>query len=416
MPPKKKTPKSASSKPNTSDYEAIVQQLESRIKELETEVTNSIQERNFYQLDRDKINSFWEITKKELEVAQAELRNKEREMEELQESNQTKIMLFKQHSHHLAHEHQNNLTLLKKQQEEALRKLQEEHIKKEAELREEKTQLKAELRELKVAHENTTWTLVQDFDKNISTLRESTEQHIRQLQQKYDARLKEQREQLEDRFKNEMDELENTKNEHIQLLMTQHDEAFAGIKNYYTDITRNNVEMIKKYKAEVAKMKRSEAAQEKLMFEVCQDNKRMREPLQQVQTEVERLRQQVASHDKDKASLSSTKARLKDTEGQLKRLSWEHEVLLQKFTQLEKERDDLYNSFEDLVQQIQQKAGLRNLMLHKKVSVLSDELDRKETQLAEVLQVAAGNQVVSGSHLGQGEVQYNNSNVPQPLK
>ncbi|KAL0225149.1 hypothetical protein RCL1_003061 [Eukaryota sp. TZLM3-RCL] len=397
MPPKK----SKSAVP-TSDLEEVVNQLKARVTELEAEVATSLSERNFFQLDRDKINSLWEITRKDLELSQAELRNKEAEMAELEERHQAKIMLFKQHSHHLAHEHQNNITLLKKQQEDAIRKLQEDYLKKESEMRQQKAELKAQLRELKLSHENTTWSLIQDFDKNVSQIREQTELQIRQLQKKFEERLKQQREQLEERFKNELDELENTKNEHIQLLMSQHDEAFAGIKNYYTDITRNNVEMIKKYKAEVAKMRRSEAAQEKLMFEVCQDNKKMREPLQQAQREVEKLRHQVANHEKDKASLSRATARLRDTETQLRNMSWEHEVLVQRFGQLEKERDELYNNFESLIQQIQQKAGLKNLVLHKKVAVLADELERKEAQLTEVLHLAAGNQVVNHAQVKNG--------------
>ena len=45
-------------------------------------------ERNYFQLERDKINTFWEISKKELEDRKAELRNKDREMEELEERHQ----------------------------------------------------------------------------------------------------------------------------------------------------------------------------------------------------------------------------------------------------------------------------------------------------------------------------------------
>ena len=42
------------------------------------------EERNYFQLERDKINTFWEISKKELEDRKAELRNKDRELEELE--------------------------------------------------------------------------------------------------------------------------------------------------------------------------------------------------------------------------------------------------------------------------------------------------------------------------------------------
>ena len=40
---------------------------------------------------QDKINAFWEITKKDLEDAKAALRNKDREMEELEERHQVEI-------------------------------------------------------------------------------------------------------------------------------------------------------------------------------------------------------------------------------------------------------------------------------------------------------------------------------------
>ena len=45
---------------------------------------------------QDKINAFWEITKKELDDRKAELRNKDREMEEMEERHQVEIKVYKQ--------------------------------------------------------------------------------------------------------------------------------------------------------------------------------------------------------------------------------------------------------------------------------------------------------------------------------
>jgi hypothetical protein len=42
-------------------------------------------------VSQDKINAFWEITKKELDDRKAELRNKDREMEEMEERHQVEI-------------------------------------------------------------------------------------------------------------------------------------------------------------------------------------------------------------------------------------------------------------------------------------------------------------------------------------
>jgi hypothetical protein len=59
------------------------------------------------------VNTFWEITKKQLEEKKAELRNRDREMEEAEERHQVEIKVYKQKVKHLLYEHQNNITELK---------------------------------------------------------------------------------------------------------------------------------------------------------------------------------------------------------------------------------------------------------------------------------------------------------------
>merc|ERR1719478_1353441 len=140
------------------------------------------------------------------------------------------------------------------------------------------------------------------------------------------------REELEGRRKIEIHEVEERKNFHINELMKKHEKAFGEIKNYYNDITHNNLDLIKSLKEEVAEMKKKEAANEKLMFEIAQENKRLSEPLTRALKEVELLRHELSNYDKDKLSLQNTKARLLVLEDQNKQLSWEQE-------ELEKERE-----------------------------------------------------------------------------
>jgi hypothetical protein len=54
-------------------------------------------------------------------------------------------------------------------------------------------------------------------------------------------------------------------NAHINELMKKHERSFAEIKNYYNDITHNNLDLIKALKEDVAEMKKREAQNEKLM-------------------------------------------------------------------------------------------------------------------------------------------------------
>ena len=58
---------------------------------LRDELDREREERNFFQLERDKVNTFWDISKKQLEEAKSTVRNKERELEDAEERHQVEI-------------------------------------------------------------------------------------------------------------------------------------------------------------------------------------------------------------------------------------------------------------------------------------------------------------------------------------
>uniref|UniRef100_A0A7S0X897 Growth arrest-specific protein 8 domain-containing protein n=1 Tax=Mantoniella antarctica TaxID=81844 RepID=A0A7S0X897_9CHLO len=375
---------------------ASTEELNAKITTLEKEKNKEEEYRNYMQLERDKINAFWEITKKELVDKKAELRNKDREMEEMEERHQVEIKVYKQKVKHLLYEHQNNITTLKADAEMALKLQQDEFRKRGAELSKDKRSLKLELKELELAHEDVVRALKLEQAKEITKLRQEFELNAKETQQRYEKKMKVLREDFEHRRKHEIHEIEERKNSHINQLMKKHDTAFSEIKNYYNDITHNNLDLIKTLKDDVAEMKKKEATNDQLMYEISQENKRLSEPLTKALREVDDLRKALASHDKDKQSLQHTKTRLSDTEKSLKNLEWENEVAAQRFVTVERERDDLYSKFERAIFDVQQKSGLKNLVLERKLEVVGDQLEKKEAQLGEVL---------SASNLDPGTLQ-----------
>jgi hypothetical protein len=46
-------------------------------------------------------------------------------------------------------------------------------------------------------------------------------------------------------------------------------------------------------------------------------------------------------------------------EDEEKALKWEYEVLLQRFSRVEQERDDLYSKFHSSIYEVQQKSGFK---------------------------------------------------------
>eukprot|EP00198_Chlamydomonas_reinhardtii_P007958 XP_001697295.1 component of dynein regulatory complex [Chlamydomonas reinhardtii] len=391
MAPKKKGTKKESKKDAvaTGDIEgASVEELNQKIGTLEKEKNKEEEYRNYMQLERDKINAFWEITKKDLEDRRAELRNKDREMEEMEERHQVEIKVYKQKVKHLLYEHQNNITTLKSDGELALKLQQDEYRKREGDLGKDKRNLKLELKEQGLTGQKRCKQPGEEVLPTTGKARSEKQQQSVSRGPSCERGQRRTRNDMELRRKQEIHEIEERKNTHINELMKKHERAFAEIKNYYNDITHNNLDLIKTLKEDVAEMKRREAANEKLMYEIAQDNKKLSEPLSRALKEVELLRQQLANYDKDKLSLAQTKARLLNAERQIKNLEWENEVLSQRFSKVQTERDELYGKFEASIYDVQQKTGLKSALLEKKVEALGEALEMKEAQLAEVLTAA----------------------------
>lgn len=57
-------------------------QLEISVYQLQQEVEKETEERNYFQMERDRIQLFWEVTKHQLEEKDAKLRLKDSELDE----------------------------------------------------------------------------------------------------------------------------------------------------------------------------------------------------------------------------------------------------------------------------------------------------------------------------------------------
>ncbi|KAJ3409719.1 Dynein regulatory complex subunit 4 [Chytridiales sp. JEL 0842] len=381
-----KAGKPSSAKPGAANgAPKSTEEFEAEIQRLKDELNAEREERNYFQLERDKINSFWEITKKESQDLKAELLNKDRELEELEEKHQVEIKVYKQKVKHLLYEYQNNVAHLQADSERALQLDQEEHMSREQQLKRDKRALKLELKELELSHEDIIKSLNQKHDMETTKLRADFERRAKELHSKYEKKMKLIRDELELKRKNEIHEIEERKNGQINALMKNHDKAFTEIKNYYNDITLNNLALINSLKEQVEEMKKKEERNEKLMADITSDNKRLSEPLQAALADCESLKRDLQHYEKDKMSLHNAKARLKVLEEKHKQLSWENEVLEQRFAQVEKERNELYENFVERIIGVQQKSGFKNLILEKKVESLKETLEKKDLQLNEIL-------------------------------
>ena len=86
--------------------------------------------------------------------------------------------------------------------------------------------------------------LAQGNDEEITNLRAVFEQRAVEIEQKYEKKMRGLRDEQDLRRKTELHGVEERKNSQINTLMRNHEKAFSDIKNYYNDITLNNLALI----------------------------------------------------------------------------------------------------------------------------------------------------------------------------
>lgn len=217
------------------------EKLEQFTLKVKEELDKEREERNYFQLERDKIRTFWEITRQQLEEAKAELRNRERATEESQEENEALLETEKQKIKHLKYEQAAAGAALRAENLVALKAAKEEHAEQELELLNDKRALRQEIREKMLAAQDELRRAKLIHAEEVSKVREEFEERARQIEDKADKKLSETKVELTVKHRTEIAEVEERKNKQLSELIHHHERAFADLKNYYNDITLNNL-------------------------------------------------------------------------------------------------------------------------------------------------------------------------------
>ncbi|XP_056635506.1 dynein regulatory complex subunit 4 [Diorhabda sublineata] len=364
------------------------EQLEAFAQRIKEENDREREERNFFQMERDKIRTFWEITRNELEEARAQVRNKDRALEEGVEKNEEELKFYKQKVKHLQYEHQNNLTECKAESLVALKQAQDEYAIKEKELLEDKRNLKALMREQDLSHQDQIKALKMQNSEDVSKARSEFETRAKEMEMKYEKKYTELRAHLNEKHAMEISEVEERKNEHISNLMKHHEISFNEMKNYYNDITLNNLSLISTLKDQMEILRKQNERMSKQVADLTAENKRLADPLKEALDQIKEYKRQLENYERDKQALANAKLMLSQKLKCLEDLRWSYDALELRFETLEKERDELNNRFVQAVLEVQQKTSVKNLLLNKRIQTLSQVAEHREIVIAELQAVA----------------------------
>ncbi|XP_037327963.2 dynein regulatory complex subunit 4-like [Pungitius pungitius] len=390
MPPKTKSKKAVKVKTSTvvdglSPEEMSKDQLEEHIVRLREELDREREERSYFQLERDKIQAFWEISKRRLEEEKAELRNRQREREEAEARHQVEITVYKQKLKHVLSEHHDTLSGLKADGVASTGLVEKQHTQSEVGLHRDLHALQADSREKRLHNENFIKELQLKHQVELMELVNKCERRIGELQVKYHEKTQLMADAEAKKRRAEVHEIESRMQSRIDDLIKEQSGVLQRTVDHYSltqDQLLLNQQELKSKQAKATKVQRK---LDKELSAAKQENQVLMKSLQEAQRKLPELQKQLQDHKEARSQMVASKARVKVLDQELRDLSLQHQLLQLGFEKMERERDALLEKQTEAIQEVRRRSGMKQLLLERKLAALTAAAEKQEAQLLAAL-------------------------------
>nr|XP_019954356.1 PREDICTED: growth arrest-specific protein 8 [Paralichthys olivaceus] len=383
MPPKNKDSSKKPAKTRTptlidglTKEELSKEQMEEHIVRLREELDREREERNYFQLERDTIQTFSGNTQRELQEVTAELKHLEKDTEEDERRHQVEIKVFNQKMKHLLCEHQNTISELRANGLASTEMQHKEQNKLETELHKRIKAMKVEMEEINV--DNLVKELELKHAEEMSKLRDILEKQLTETEAVYEEKMTLLLQELDNMRKNEISEREDQWNSHVDGLISDHNKALSEASELVQDL-QQVLEENHSLKTQMKEMKTKQQQEEKDLILVLRDNKRLAEHLSKAKEEIVEMEKKMKHGRMEK----DTKEKI--IEKKMNDLKQDQKTLKEKFDKLQLERDELCKTHSQSIQRVQHKTDLKNMQLERNLKALTDSLEKTNAQLQSVL-------------------------------
>lgn len=306
----------------------------------------------------------------------------------LEDNHRVELRVYQQKVKHLEYEHRNNIKAIVQDGTAVLEEEQKSHEDREKDLLRTKEQLKFEKLELELVNASKIAELRQQADRQLFKLKQQFEDGLTELTSRCEARLRQLEVNLELRRRVEVHEVEERKNQHINDLMKNHKKAFGQMKTYYNDITGGNLQVIKDLQKKIVELKERAVDNKKKLLDYAQENQKLSEPLAMVTAEIAELQALLRERTKDQMALRNAHSRLSALGKSSAEMRRDLEALEEEYSKVEKERDQLYNSYEESIEKMQQQSEFHNQALAQRLKAAEASVERAGMQVEEIIRAA----------------------------
>lgn len=318
------------------------------------------------------------------EEANLQLRAKDRDVELANEHAESDIRHNTQQMKHLQYENQTRMGECRAETMTQLKMAQEHHAQQELNLLNDKRELRRQLREAEQLTELQQQQLRMQHSEHLHTERTRYQREADEMKRLHEERLAAYVEESEHRHRMELSEVEERKSEQISRLLAQHEQAFTEIRNYYNELTLNNLALIGTLREQLEELRERADKSDKTAAAVQAENRRLLEPSQRATAEMADMQKKLENSHRDRAALRRTTAQAQASSKQLADLVWEAETLRMRCDALTEERDALKARFEQSVMEVQQKTAMKCVLLERKLEIAGAEAERRDVLVGEL--------------------------------
>ena len=312
--------------------------LQSKVKHMQTQ-------RTYFEFERDQLQKMFEITHKEVHNVDLQCNIIGAEMDNMQSTHGNNIEMYVQKVKHLEYDHENTMNAVCLE----FNLLNEDQNNKEKENRKKQVYLQqmldSEIDKQQQQHEHEIRNVQTMNAKECTKIKEEFEEKYHRLQMQYDAKLKHIEHDLMIKMKLAMHEIEERKNLHINDLMDNHECAFNKMRQYYNDITKDNLDLIYALKQEIKDLNARIALYDHKYHCIMQENKKLNEPLHKAQLQVSKYEKKLVNFDKDCKILKNSQMRVSHLNQSISSLRNTYHNMQSKYAQLTHKMQSLNEQF-----------------------------------------------------------------------
>ncbi|XP_056874263.1 dynein regulatory complex subunit 4-like isoform X3 [Takifugu flavidus] len=350
------------------------EQMEEHAAQLREELEREREERNYFQLERDKMFGFMETTQRKLEDLKAELKIVNKEIEEDERRHQAEIKVYKQKVKHVLCEHQNVISGLRADAVVLAEAMQKEQQQLEAEIHLEQEAIAVDMQD--VESEQLAWEIeLQKHNEELSKVKDSGEKQCAEVIAKYERKMQLIPQDMENIRKTQMSERRQHWDDQMASLIEDHDRAVRDWDVVIAHI-KQDADLNLSLKAQIKDMKTKRCLKDAEVARVLPDNRRISEALLKLEKKI--------TENEKKGGTQGSRNTLEDRTKNLEDLKSENEALEMKVRELEQQRDELHKKGNQKYQEMQHDGDERIVLLERKEKTLTARLEKIEAQIISV--------------------------------